>query len=370
MVAIVTTRQCFLAATLGIGLAIAGQVAAAPEMGPLPTLKVNKARAELGKRLFFDKRVSGDVGISCATCHEPKHGYASKDALSKGYPGNKHFRNAPGLINTAHKKVWMHDGRLGTNLNDVTRGMITEDYIMNMDMRIMQERFKQDPVYVKMFKAAGLGEPSNGGVRKAIPEYMKTLNSVGAPFDKGTMSASAKRGLKLFKGKAGCVTCHSGPMLTDAKAHNTGVPENFEVWLDPMRHQAFIAYSAFMGVENYMNLKRDAGAHIQTHNADGSDIGKFITPSLRELKHTAPYMHNGMIKTLADVVAFYNRGGGQDRNKDKRMKSLGLSSADQKDLVAFLLALSGEPLTGSQYVWGEPYPKEYQAIANWLNVPN
>jgi len=378
MVAIITTRrglrQCFqksfLAVALGAGLAFAGQVVAAPELGPLPTLKVNKAKAELGKRLFFDKRVSGDVGISCATCHEPKHGFASKDPLSKGYPGNKHFRNAPGLINTAHKKVWMHDGRLGTNLNDVTRGMITEDYIMNMDMRIMQERLKQDPLYVKMFKAAGLGEPSNGGVRKAIPEYLKTLNSSGAAFDKGTMSASAKRGLKLFKGKAKCVACHSGPMLTDARAHNTGVKENFDVFMDPQRHQAFIAYASFMGVQNYMNLKRDPGAHVQTHTADGSDMGKFITPSLRELKHTAPYMHNGTIKTLSGVVAFYNRGGGKDRNKDKRMKPLGLSKANQKDLVAFLLALSGKPLTGSQYVWSKPYPEEYEVIANWLNVPN
>lgn len=370
MVVTLITRQCFLAVTLGVSLAIAGQVVAAPEIGPLPVLKVNKARAELGKRLFFDKRVSGDVGISCATCHEPTHGFAHKDALSKGYPGNKHFRNAPGLINTAHKKVWLHDGRIGTNLNDVTREMITEDYIMNMDMRIMQERFKQDPIYVKMFKAAGLGEPSNGGARKAIPEYLKTLASRGVPFDKGTMSVSAKRGLKLFKGKAGCIACHNGPMLTDGKAHNTGVKENFEVWLDPQRHQAFLAYAAFMGVHNYMNLKRDPGANVQNHKADGSNMGKFITPSLRELKHTAPYMHNGVIKTLAGVVAYYNRGGDNDRNKDKRMKRLKLSKAQQKDLVAFLLALSGKPLTGGQYVWKQPYPEEYQVIANWLNVPN
>ncbi len=370
MVAIVTTRQCFLTAALGVSLVVAGQVAAAPEIGPLPTIKVNKARAELGKRLFFDKRVSGDAAISCATCHEPKHGFASKDALSKGYPGNKHFRNAPGLVNVAHKKVWMHDGRIGTNLNDVTREMITEDYIMNMDMRIMQERFKQDPVYVTMFKEAGLGEPSNGGVRKAIPEYLKTLNSRGAPFDKSTMSASAKRGMKLFKGKAGCVACHNGSMFTDGKAHNTGVKENYDVWLDPQRHQAFIAYTSFLGVPNYMNLKRDPGAYVQKHNVDGSGMGTFITPSLRELKHTAPYMHNGMIKTLAGVVAYYNRGGDNDRNKDKRIKSLKLSKANQKDLVAFLLALSGKPLTSELYVWKKAYPEEYEVIANWLNVPN
>ncbi|NOZ54429.1 MAG: photosynthetic protein synthase I [Gammaproteobacteria bacterium] len=371
---IVTTRRGlrlgFVAIALGVGLGLISQAVAVAEMGPLPVLKVNKARAELGKRLFFDKRVSGDAGISCATCHEPKHGFAHKDALSQGYPGNKHFRNAPGLINVAYKKVWLLDGRIGTNLNDVTREMITEDYIMNMDMRIMQERFKQDPVYVKMFEAAGLGEPSNGGVRKAIPEYLKTLVSHGAPFDEGTMSASAERGLKLFKGKAGCISCHSGPMFTDGKAHNTGVRENFDVWLDAQRHQAFIAYAAFMGVPDYMNLKRDPGAYVQKHNADGSGMGTFITPSLRELKYTGPYMHNGIIKTLADVVAYYNRGGDNDRNKDERMKALKLSNADQKDLVTFLLALSGKPLTGSQYVWQEAYPEEYAVIANWLSVSN
>ncbi len=241
---------------------------------------------------------------------------------------------------------------------------------MNMDMRIMQERFKQDPLYVKMFKDAGLGEPSNGGARKAIPEYLKTLNSEGVPFDSGQMSAAAKRGMKIFKGKGGCISCHSGPMFTDGKAHNTGVKENFDVFLDPARHQAFIAWAAFLGVENYMNLKRDPGAHIQTHQADGSDMGKFITASLRELKYTAPYMHNGMLKTLPDVVAFYNRGGDNDSNKDARMKPLGLSNKEQKDLVAFLLSLSGKPLTSNKYVWAKPYPEEYEVIADWLNVPN
>lgn len=364
-------KQGLSVIALGLGLLLALPAAATmDDIGPLPDLKVNPAMAELGKRLFFDKRLSGDAAISCASCHKPEHGYANPDALSDGYPGNKHFRNAPSVINAAHKKVWMHDGRIGTSLNDVTRGMITEDYIMNMDMRIMQERLKQDPLYVEMFKAAGLGEPSNGGVRKAIPEFLKTLNSQAVPFDNGQMSAAARRGMQIFKGKGGCIRCHNGPMFTDGKAHNTGVKENFDVFLDTARHQAFLAYAAFMGVENYMNLKRDVGAHIQTHKADGSDMGTFITPSLRELKYTAPYMHNGMIKTLAEVVSFYNRGGDNDRNKDARMKPLGLSGQEEKDLEAFLLSLSGKPLTGAQYVWSTPYPKEYEAITDWLDVAN
>jgi len=360
----------FFLALAALTLTFTVQAGSPPDIGPVSTIKVNKARAELGKKLFFDKRISGDVGVSCATCHQPKHGYANKDALSKGYPGNKHFRNAPSLINAAHKKIWMHDGRLGTNLNDVTREMITESYLMNMDMRIMQERLKQDMEYVKMFKDAYGKEPSNGLVRKAIPEYLKTLTSKGAPFDTGKMSASAKKGMKLFKGKAGCMQCHNGPLFLDGKSHNTGVKENFQVFMDPMRHQAFIAYASFMGLENYMNLKRDPGTHVQSHKADGSDMGKFMTPSLRELKHTAPYMHNGMIKTLAGVVAFYNRGGDKDRNKDPLLKKLKLSKAEQKNLVAFLESLSGKLLTGDKYVWSKPYPKEYVAIPNWLEVRN
>lgn len=363
-------RGRLMVAVSGLGIAFLASTGFAAEIGPLPELKTDLLKAELGKRLFFDKRLSGDAAISCASCHMPENGFSHPDALAPGYPGNKHFRNSPTLINTVHKTIWNHDGRLGTNLNDVTREMLTETYIMNMDMRIMQERAKQDPVYVRMFKEAGYGEPSNGGIRNAIPEYLKTLTSRGAPFDNDKMSRAAKRGMKLFTGKAGCVSCHNGSNFTDNKAHNTGVPENLDVFLDPMRHQAFLAYSLFMGVENLYNLKRDPGAHVQTHKADGSDKGKFMTPSLRELNYTAPYMHNGMIKTLAEVVEFYNQGGGEDSHKSGLLKPLKLTKSEQEDLVEFLEALSGEPLTGKEFVWDQPYPAEYEAIADWRNVRN
>ncbi len=359
-------RSGFLAVALGAVLA--APVVIAADIGPLPALKYDKAKAELGKRLFFDVRLSGDAGIACSTCHVPANGFSSPTALSRGYSGSGHFRNAPSVINVGHKKVWLHDGRIGTSLDDVTREMITESYIMNMDMRIMQERLKQDPVYVKMFKDAGYGEPSNGKVRKAIPEYLMSLTSKNVPFDKGTMSAEAKRGMKLFTGKAGCVQCHHGPLFTDQKAHNTGVPENFDVFLEPVNHQAFLAFAMFQGIENYMNLKRDPGYYNVT--TDKRDMGKFITPSLRELKYTAPYMHNGMLETLDDVVAFYNSGGGEDSNKSSLLKPLALGKSERSDLVAFLLSLSGDLLTGTEYVWQEPYPEEYEVIANWRKVRN
>jgi cytochrome c peroxidase len=361
-----------LALALVVGGAIIGVSggAWADEFGSVEPIEVDAKKAELGKRLFFDKRLSGDVALSCATCHIPDKGFGDGLALSKAYPGSEGFRNTPTLINVAHKGTWFHDGRLGTNLNDVTREMLTETYLMNMDMRLMQERLKQDPVYVQMFDEAGYGEPSNGSVRKAIPEYLKTLTSRNAPVDTGTMSDAAQNGLDLFTGKAGCVACHSGPLYTDEKPHNIGVPENPEIWNDPRRHITFATFGIFMGIENYMNIRRDPGAHVRTHKADGTDIGKFMTPTLRELKQTAPYMHNGTVATLAEVVAFYNDGGGADPNKDPLIKPLGLSREEQADLVAFLEALSGDALTGPEHVWGEKIPANYEPIDNWVEVRN
>jgi len=330
--------------------------------------KVDAAKAALGKRLFFDRRLSGDAAIACASCHQPDKGFSDGLPLSKAYPGSKGFRNTPTLINTALAENWFLDGRIGTNLNDVTRENITEDYIMNMDMRLMQERIKQDPVYVQMFADAGYGEPSNGSVRKAIPEYLKTLISKNSPFDTGTMSPAAQRGQDLFTGKAGCAQCHSGPLLTDEKPHNLGIPENPEIWSDPMRNMTYAAFASFMGIENYMNLRQDVGAYIWNHREETK--GTFITPTLRELKYTAPYMHNGMFPTLSDVVSYYNDGGEPVANLDPAIKPLGLSFTERQDLVAFLEALSGDPLTGPEYVWDSEIPTNYSAIENWRDVSN
>jgi cytochrome c peroxidase len=355
---------------LAVGAAVAASPGLAAEFGPVKQVEVDASKAALGKRLFFDTRLSGDAAISCSTCHIPAKGFSDGLALSKAYPGSDGFRNTPTLINAAQKAAWFHDGRIGTNLNDVTRESITETYFMNMDMRLMQERIKQDPVYVKMFKEAGYGEPSNGSVRKAIPEYLKTLTSRGSDFDTGNMSDAALRGFELFKGKAGCAQCHSGSRFTDDMPYNTGVPENPDIWSDPMRHLTYVAFGMFMGIENYMNIRRDVGAHVRTHKADGSDIGKFMTPTLRELTYTAPYMHNGTVKTLEDVVAFYNLGGGDDPNIDPRLKPLGLSKEERTNLVAFMKSLSGEPLTGPEYVWPEKINVNYAVIEDWLKTRN
>lgn len=355
---------------LAMGVALLSPAVWADDFGPVQAVEFNAKKAELGKRLFFDPRLSGDAAISCSSCHIPDKGFSDGLALSKTYPGSDGFRNTPTLINAAQKAAWFHDGRIGTNLNDVTRESITETYSMNMDMRLMQERLKQDPVYVRMFEEAGFGEPSNGSVRNAIPEYLKTLTSRGAPFDTGEMSDAAQRGFELFTGKAGCAQCHSGPRFSDDTPHNIGVPENPDIWSDPMRHITFVTFANFMGIEDYMNIRRDVGAHIRTHKADGTDVGKFMTPTLRELTQTAPYMHNGTFETLEDVVAFYNEGGGDDINKDPRIQPLGLSRDERANLTAFLRSLSGDPLTGPEHVWQEKIDVNYAVIEDWLEKRN
>ncbi|MEL6197023.1 MAG: cytochrome c peroxidase, partial [Pseudomonadota bacterium] len=312
-------------------------------------LEVDPARAELGKRMFYDSRLSGDTALSCASCHDPAKAFTDGEALSAAYSGAGHFRNSPTLANVGHRSAWLHDGRLGTNLNDVAREMITETYLMNMDMRVMQERMKQDPVYVQMFKDADMGEPSNGGARNALMAFMQTIVSRGAPIDTGTLSAAAQRGQGLFEGKAGCAACHSGVRYTDDKPYTTGVPDNPEIWADPERHSAFVTYAKFMGIENYMLLREDLGAFIRTHRPETKR--SFLTPTLRELTWTAPYMHNGIFATLQEVIDFYNDGGGTDPLKDPRLQPLGLVPSEKADLIAFLESLSGESFDIDDYVW-------------------
>ena len=342
----------------------------ASDIGPLPKLKIDAVKAKLGKALFFDPRLSGDSAISCGTCHDPKEGWTKHVAVGDAYPGSKHFRNAPTILNTAYKKTlgipWHWDGRIGTSLNDMTRDQITDTYVMNMDMRIMQERLKQVPMYVKLFKQAYGKEPSNGLVRKAIPEFLKTVVSKNVPFDKGTLSPEQKQGMELFKGKAGCISCHNGPMFSDGLPHNTGVPENADIFKNPQRHVTYLTFMYGLGVQNRLNWRRDVGYFTVSHNEN--DLGKFITPTLRELKYTAPYMHNGMIGTLEDVIEFYNKGGGKDRPglKDSAMKPLKLTKSEKKALKTFLLSLSGD--NPSIYV-GKP-DLSYPVIANWYKTKN
>ncbi len=317
------------------------------KLAPLPDAKEIKAdRAELGRMLFFDARLSGDTATSCSTCHDPAKGWGDGKPLSNGYTSIQYFRNAPTLFNAGHRSYFMWDARLdGSDAGTLVRDMLTEAHTMNMDSRLAQERLKQVPEYQAMFEKAFKGDPYGGKIYGAIGEYLKTIRTVDAPLDKylrgdkAALGDAELRGMALFEGKAGCVQCHAGPMLSDGKAHATGVPANPELGTNAERQISMLRHFSTMGTPNYMNLREDVGHYVVTK--DKKDWGKFLTPSLWDVGQTAPYMHNGALATLDDVVAFYNRGGGEKSG----MKPLELSAAEQADLVAFLKSMTGRAPT-------------------------
>lgn len=331
-----------LTAALGTATAFAVEKST---LAPLPEPKEVKAdRVELGRMLFFDTRLSGDTATSCATCHDPGKGWGDGKPLSDGYTSILYFRNAPSLFNAGHRAYFMWDARLdGSDLGTLVRDMLTEAHTMNMDSRLAQERLKQVPEYQAMFEKAFGGDPYGGKIYGAIGEYLKTIRTVDAPLDKylrgdkAALGDAELRGLALFEGKAGCVQCHSGPMLSDGKVHATGVPASTELEGNAERQIAMLRHFATMGTPGYMTMRADVGHFVVTK--DRKDIGRFLTPSLWDVGQTAPYMHNGALATLEDVVIFYNDGAG----KDSGLKPLGLSEAERSDLVTFLKSMTGKP---------------------------
>jgi len=319
-------------------------------LAPLPAPPPQKAeQVELGRLLFFDERLSGDNSLACAYCHQPEKGWGDAQPLSEGYPGSPYFRNAPTLMNVVFQKQLYWDGRLsGTDLPTLVRDHLTEAHFMNADGRLLQERLKQVPEYVEMFERAfGKGDPSFGKTLSAVAAFVQTLVFRNVPFDRylqgdqSALSGEAKQGLTLFTGKAGCVRCHTGPLLSDGKYHALGVPENPKIIEEPERHITLRRFNLTLGVPNAVTLKEDIGRYAVTK--DQKDWKAFRTPTLRELKYTAPYMHNGTLATLADVVEFYNQGGGSGP-KSPLLKPLGLTEAEKRALVAFLESLSGDPI--------------------------
>lgn len=343
------------------------------ELAPLPPAPdVNQNMADLGRHLFFDRRLSGNTSHSCASCHNPEKGWGTGEAMSHAYTGLLYFRNAPGLFNTAHRDRFMWDGRLdGADLGTLVRDMITEAHTMNMDSRLAQERLKQVPEYMQMFEEVYGNEPYGGRIYGAIGEFLKTIRTENAPLDaylrgdESALSEEAKRGKALFVGKAGCAQCHSGPMLSDGNMYALGVPDHAGLFGDgvaPVTHEGhadhggaggndgarnqalrqitLLRHYASMGTPNYMNLRSDVGLYTVTK--DEKDIGKFMTPSLWDVGHTAPYMHSGVFETLGEVVDFYVAGGGEAQNKSELIKPLEISESEKSDLVAFLESMTGD----------------------------
>jgi cytochrome c peroxidase len=352
------SRSAAMAAfALVIGAGLGGvEAQAVRPLGPLPPVPVpadnpmSPVKVELGRMLFWDDRLSGDVSSGCVVCHNPEQGWGDGGDLSRGYPGTSHWRNSQTVLNAAYYAKLFWAGEV-TSLESQAVSAATGNVAGNGDTVMLEERLRQVPEYVKRFKEVfGVERPMIHLAWMAIAAFERTLVSRPeqvafdryARGDQTALSPAARRGLTLFQGKAGCISCHHGPLASDESYHNLGVPENPTFKSDALRQITLRYQHVIRGVPEsvYRVADRDLGLYYTTKRDE--DRGKFRTPSLRELKYTAPYMHNGVFRTLEDVVAFYDRGGGEDPNKSKLMRPLGLTAQEQADLVAFLLSLSSD----------------------------
>ncbi|MHA1538584.1 MAG: cytochrome-c peroxidase [Alphaproteobacteria bacterium] len=358
------TRSIVLTAAIAVAVQLWAATASAetmkaPPLAPLGKVPVppdnpqTKAKIALGLLLFFDPRLSGDASTSCASCHEPKQGWAFGDPLSRGYPGTVHWRNSQSIINSAYlgKLFWAGSAKsLEAQAPSAAKGAVAG----NGESEVMETRLAFIPEYRKRFRAVFGDEwPKIRNAWRAIAAFERTLVQTDTPLDRylrGKKSALTKQqieGMKLFNGKAGCIQCHNGALATDQKYHNIGVPPA-ERWNDDGLAQITFRYEQYAKGANqamYRKIKDDAGLYYRTKQKN--DKGKFRTPSLRYTKYTAPYMHNGAFFELREVIEFYNKGGGANefaRNKSKLIKPLGLSETEMDALEAFLEAFSGKEI--------------------------
>jgi len=280
--------------------------AAGPPLGLdlyMPTLDTNRltpAKIALGRRLFFDKRLSRDGTLACAGCHDPKLAFSDGRAIARGVDGTDGTRNAPAIVNRGYGSLFFWDGRAKT-----LEQQVLEPILNPKELALTQPELE---------RRTGL---KTADVTSALASYVRTIRSGDSRFDRyaaGKTSALTpieKTGLALFRGKANCWTCHTGPNFTDERPHNTGVAWREGKLMDP-----------------------------------GAVNGSFKTPTLREVARTAPYMHDGSLKTLEEVVDFYSSGGRSNPSLDPGIRRLDLSSQEKGALLAFLRTLTGKLLEG------------------------
>jgi cytochrome c peroxidase len=284
-----------------------------PDDNPL-----TEAKVQLGRKLFFDSILSADGTVSCASCHDPAHGFAGTSRVGTGIGGKKTTRNVPSLFNRAYGTAFFWDGRERTLEAQALRPIDNPEE-MGGTVAGAVRRLQAHANYPGLFQAAFGDEITSSNLAKAIASFERVLllgNSRVDRFRAGEVRAlddNERHGLWLFESRGRCWRCHSGPNFSDEKLHNTGVSWD----RDPI------------DLGRYTITKQEA------------DRGRFKTPTLRGLADTSPYMHDGSLTTLEEVVEFYNQGGGKNPNLDEAVISLGLSKSDVRDLAAFLKALSG-----------------------------
>jgi cytochrome c peroxidase len=305
----------------------------------------SKAKADLGRLLYYDTRLSSDNSVSCASCHEPAKAFTDQLPVSLGISKQKGGRNAPTVINRAFSTAQFWDGR-AASLEEQAKGPIANPLEMTADKQADAAhdaavgRLRKIAGYVVLFQKAfpEVKAPADltlDHVAKAIATYERTVYSGNSPYDRykagdpKALAPAQVRGMELFFGAAACDSCHLGFNFTDGSYENIGI-----------------------GMERPIP---DLGRFKVTQRED--EKGAFKTPTLRDIEHTAPYMHDGSLATLEEVVEHYNKGGTPNPWLDERMKPLELDDQEKADLVAFLKALSGEGWQTHKAPSADEFPK-------------
>lgn len=273
----------------------------APESNPLTLEKV-----ALGRELFFDQRLSRDRSLACASCHDPAHGFTDARPVAIGVFGRRGSRRVPSLLNRGYGASFFWDGRVRTLEEQVLQPIVNP---LEMDLPLEEAVARLRP------KVDTIEELSH-----ALASYVRTILTGDSAYDRylagdrAALSSLELEGLRLFRGKANCAACHLGPNLTDELFHNTGIGFRDGAFADPGRFEV-------------------------TRNS--RDLGAFKTPTLRGVAARAPYMHDGSLATLEDVIEHYDRGGIANPNLDEDIRPLRLTAEEKRALTAFLRALTG-----------------------------
>jgi cytochrome c551 peroxidase len=294
----------------------------------------SEAKKELGKMLFFDPRLSKSKQISCASCHDPELAWGDGRTISYGHNRQTGKRNSPSLLNIGYHSVFFWDGR-AASLENQALGPITDPVEMAATETISIKNIKKIKGYKPYFREAfGDEKITIERILKAIATYERTITSKKSKFDSFIEGKSdiftdeEVIGLHLFRTKARCINCHNTPLFSNQKFHN-------------------------VGLSYYGRTFEDLGKYNITHKKE--DVGKFKTPSLREIGRTAPYMHNGLMPNLEGIIEMYNAGMPRVKPKENQkndslfpvtdplLKKLNLTKKEQNALKAFLLTLSSSP---------------------------
>ena len=341
------------------------RLAEAPPLGlppvPVPTANpLTRAKIDLGRKLFFDRRLSINDTLACATCHIPEQGFTNNEMRTAvGVEGRSVLRNSPTLYNVAYQEHLFLDGREISLENQVWQPITAHNEMAAPSIGYVIRKIRRMRDYDGLFELAFDGSgPDILTIGQALASYQRTLLAADSPFDRwhfggdaGAVDASVKRGFAVFSGKGQCIVCHrmqaDHALFVDHRFHNTGLgyaesvsenrPEATRVQLAPGVFTT-ISSSAIDAVTQ-QKLPNDLGLYRITENPN--DRWKFRTQTLRNVALTPPYMHNGRFDTLREVIDFYDRGGVPNELLSPFIRPLGLTEREKRDLEAFLNALTG-----------------------------